>query len=213
MAAKLPDGSILSIATTLANAKNITTLSNASPAVAGSAAHGYSNGDAILVASGWQKADNRVFRTSGVTTDAFNLLGVDTTDTTKYPAGTGVGTARKITAFQQISQILGFATSGGDQQFTNFSYLEDDFERQLPTVTSAQSLQIDIADDASLAGYLAVKAASDSKANSVMSLTLPGGSVIYYVGIVSLNETPTVTKGNVMAVRATFSLQSRPTRY
>lgn len=213
MAAKLPDGSILSIATVLASAKTISTLSNGAPPVAGATAHGYSNNDAFLLASGWQRFDNRVFRAAGVTTDSFTLLGQDATDTTKYPAGTGAGTAKKITTFQQISQILGFGTTGGDQQFANFSFLEDDFERQLPTVTSAQSLQLDIADDPTLAGYLAVKAASDSKANSVMSLTLPGGSVIYYVGIVSLNETPTVTKGNVMAVRATFSLQSRPTRY
>jgi hypothetical protein len=213
MAAKLPDGSILAIATVLASTKPITTLSNGAPGAVGSVGHGYSNSDALLLASGWQKLDNRVFQVAGQTTDAYNLSGTDTTDTTKYPAGSGVGTTRKITTWQQISQILGFSTSGGDQQFTNFSYLEDDFERQLPTVTSAQSLQLDIADDASLAGYVALKAASESKANSVMRLILPGGSLIYYVGIVSLNETPTVTKGSVMAVRASFSLQSRPTRY
>ena len=38
------------------------------------------------------------------------------------------------------------------------------------------------------------------------------GSMLYN-GIVSLNETPTLTKGQVMQVRATFSLQSKPTRY
>ena len=34
-----------------------------------------------------------------------------------------------------------------------------------------------------------------------------------YNGYVSFNETPTLTKGQVMQVTATFSLQGRPVRY
>ena len=213
MAATLPDGSIVSLATTIASAKTIATLSNASPAVAGSTAHGFSNGDLVVVASGWGRLNQRVVKVASSLTDSFAMADIDTSSTTYFPAGSGTGTASKITAWTQISQILGFSTSGGEQQFTNFSYLEDNFERQLPTVTSAQSLQMQLADDASLAGYVALKAASESKAVTPLRLTLPSGAVILYNGIVSLNETPSLSKGNVMTVTATFSLQNRPVRY
>lgn len=213
MSARLPDGSTVSLATTYASAKTISAVSNANPGVASSVAHGYSNGDLVELVSGWQRLNEKIIRVAGQVTDAFNLEGQDTSSTTRYPAGTGGGTARKISAFTQITQILEFTTTGGDQQYANFGYLEEDFERQLPTITSAQSITIGIADDPTLAGYIALKAASDSRALTALKLTLPDGSLILYNGIFSLNETPKLVKGQVMQVTATFSLQARPTRY
>ena len=46
-----------------------------------------------------------------------------------------------------------------------------------------------------------------------LRLVLPDGSNVNYNGVVSLNETPTVTKGALMAVKADFSLANRPVRY
>ena len=46
-----------------------------------------------------------------------------------------------------------------------------------------------------------------------LGATLPDGSKILYNGYVSFNETPSMTKNQLMAVTATFSLQSRPVRY
>lgn len=213
MAAKLPDGAIVSLATTYGGALSVTAITNASPAVASSTAHGLANGDLISVTSGWSNLNNRVVRVSGVTANTFNLEGIDTTSTTLFPAGSGIGSVQKITAFAQISQILEFTTTGGDQQFTTFSFLEQDFETQIPTITSAQSITIGIADDPALAGYIALKAAAELKAIRALRLTLRDGSLILYQGYVALNETPTLTKGNVMQVSSTFSLQSRPVRY
>ena len=140
---------------------------------------------------------------------------IATTNTTRYPAGGGAGsTAQKVTTWAQVSQVLGFTTNGGDQQFSQpFSYLEDDFDQQLPTTTSAQTLTLQIADDPSLPGYIALKAAAESRSVQVLRMTLPDGSFILYVGTISLNETPTVTKGSVMAVTATMALKNRPVRY
>jgi len=213
MAARLPDGATVSIATAYGSAKTISAITNANPGVASSTAHGFTDGDLLEVLSGWQRLNERIIRVDGATTDAFQLEGQDTTSTQRFPTGSSAGTAREITTWTQISQILGFETTGGDQQFANFSYMEEDFERQLPTITSAQSVNITIADDPTLAGYIALKAASDARALRALKLTLPDGSLILYNGVVALNETPTLTKGQVMAVRATFSLQSRPVRY
>jgi hypothetical protein len=213
MAATLPDGAIVSLATAYGTAKTVSAITNANPGVATSTAHGLTNGALVTMTSGWSNLNNRIVRVAGSVTNAFNLEGIDTSSTTLFPALSGVGTAQEITAFTQISQIMGFSTSGGDQQFANFSFLEQNFETQIPTISSAQSITLDIADDPTLAGYQALKTASDARAVRALKITLPNGSILLYQGYVSLNETPSLTKGSVMTVKATFSLQSRPVRY
>lgn len=213
MAVSLPDGATIAIATTYGSVKTVTAVTNANPGVVTSAAHGLLNGAFYELKSGWQKISDRVFKAANVATNALDVTGIDTTDTNRFAAGTGVGSLREITAWTQIPQILEFTTSGGDQQFANFSFLEEDYERQLPTVTSAQSIQIGIGDDPSLPGYQALKAAGEARAIRALKVTLPNGAVLLYNGFVSFNETPTLTKGSVMQVRATISLQGRPTRY
>lgn len=213
MAAKLPDGSIVSLAATYDSPDTVSAITNAATGVATATSHGMSNGDFAWMVSGWSNLNNKVIRLANVAASAFDVEGINTTSTTLYPAGSGTGTATKIATWVQISQIMGFTTSGGDQQFVNYSFLEQNFETQIPTIFSAQSITIDIADDATLAGYVALKAASDARAVRALKIVLPDGSIILYNGYVSLNETPTVSKGQIMQVKATFSLLNRPVRY
>lgn len=213
MAVQLPNGVTLALATTYGSALTVSSATNANPTVLSSTAHGLANGDFVEVTSGWSRANSRIFRVSGVAANTFSLEGFDTTSTTNFPSGSGVGSVRKITAFTQISQVLETTSSGGEAQFTTYSFLEDDYDRQLPTTTSAQSLSLSIADDQSLAGFIALRNASNTRAATGMRASLPNGSVILYNGIVSMDETPSFTKNQVMAVKASFSLQGKPVRY
>lgn len=214
MAARLPDLSTVAIATTYGTTKNVTVLTNAAPAKATSTAHGFTAGKLVELKSGWQGLNERIYRVGATpATDTFDLEGTDTTNLNRYPAGSSKGSVREITAFTQITQILTFETSGGEQQFATYSFLEEGFERQLPTVTSAQSITIGIADDPTLPGYIALKEAGEARAQRAIKLTLPDGSLILFNGVVSFNETPTLTKGEVMTVTATISLNGKPTRY
>jgi len=213
MSAKLPDGAIVTLSTTLGSAKTVSALTNANPGVATSTAHGFVNGDIVLMNSGWSNLNQKAVRVAGSVANAFNLDGIDTSLTSLYPAGSGTGSASLVGGFTQISQIMGLTTQGGDQQYATFSFLEQNFETQLPTVFSAQSLSLEIADDPSLSGYIALKAAADARAFRVLKLQLPDGSFILYYGQISFNETPSLNKGQVMVVKATFALQARPVRY
>lgn len=213
MSAKLPDGAIVTLSTTLGSAKTVSALTNANPGVATSTAHGFVNGDIVLMNSGWSNLNQKAVRVAGSIANAFNLDGIDTSLTSLYPAGSGTGSASLVGGFTQISQIMGLTTQGGDQQYATFSFLEQNFETQLPTVFSAQSISLEIADDPSLSGYIALKAAADARAFRVLKLQLPDGSFILYYGQISFNETPSLNKGQVMVVKATFALQARPVRY
>lgn len=213
MSVALPDGAILSLATTYGAAKTISGISNASPGVATSAAHGFLANDIVEVTSGWGRLNNRIAKVGTVAANTFELTGIDTTSAQFYPTNGGAGSARAVTAWTQISQILEFGTSGGDQQFATFSFLENDFEQQLPTTTSAQSIQIGIGDDSTQPWFAALQAASDARSLRVLRVQLPTGAAIYFNCIVSFNPTPTLTKSNVMAVRASLAVQAKVTRY
>lgn len=213
MAVSLPNGVTFALATAYGAVKAISAITNANPGVASAAAHGFSDGDFVEITSGWSRLNNRVVRVDAPTTDAFNVEGQNTSSTINYPSGTGGGSAREITQWTQISQIMELSTSGGEMQFTTYSFLEQDFESQLPTQFSAMTITMGIADDPALAGYQALKSLADTRELVALKATMPNGSVILYNGYVSFNETPTMTKNSVMVVNATFSLQGRPVRY
>ena len=212
MAVSLPNGVLLALGTTLGSPITVTALSNASAAVATAASHGLSDGDIIIVNSGWSRLNERVVRVDNAST-TFELEGIDTTSTSLYPAGSGTGSVTEVQTWTQIAQVLDLSTTGGEMQFATYSFLEQDFESQIPTQSSAQTLTMTVADDPSLAGYIALKAAAETREATPLRLTMPNGAILLYNGYVSFNETPSMTKNEVMGVTATFSLVSKPVRY
>ncbi|MCD5970774.1 phage tail protein [Pseudomonas quasicaspiana] len=213
MAFKLPNGAIMEIASVFSAAVLATAISNAQPAVVQAASHDLEDGDIIVVTSGWTRLNDRVARVDAALADSFALEGIDTTKTNVYTAGAGVGSVRTVSAWAQIAQITEVATSGGDQQFTTFGFLEDDDDRQLPTTKSPISMTITVADDPLLPYVPICESADEDKESRVVRLKLPNGSEIYYNAYVSITSTPSLSRNNIMTRTITLSLASRPTRY
>ena len=214
MAVNLPNGSTISIASSYGVVKSMSALTNANPGVATlEASHDVIVNDILEVTSGWSKLTGRIARASAVATNDIDLEGLDTTDTSKYPAGSGIGSVREIAGWTQISQVVEFASQGGDQQFATYSFLEDDTERQVPTIKSAQSFTLSLGDDQTLAWYAILAAADEDRLPRAISIQLPSGAIIYYNAYVTLNQTPSLTKNEIMALSATFSFVANPTRY
>ena len=103
MSVSLPNGVLLALATAYAAPQTISAISNASPGVATCTAHGYANGDILEITSGWSRLNNKLVRAASVAANTFQLEGIDTSSTSLYPAGSGIGTVRKVTTFTQIS--------------------------------------------------------------------------------------------------------------
>lgn len=203
----------MSIASAYAAPVAVTVISNANPAVASATGHGLANGDVVEITSGWSRLNSRVARVANVTADTFELEGINTISANLYPTGGGAGSVRKISTWQQITQVLEFTTSGGEQQFVTYSFLEEDVEHQIPTVKSASSFQMTIGDDAELPWYSILSDANDDRVPRAVSVVLPSGSAIFYNGYVTLNKTPTLTKNELMGLQSTVSLTSEPMRY
>jgi hypothetical protein len=212
MASSLPNGAALALATAYATALNVTAASNASQAVL-TVTNTLVLGDIVEYVSGWSRANNRLFRLAAVSGTTVTLEGLDTSNTTLFPVGGGTGTIRKINTWTSITQVVDSVLSGGDLQTTTFQYLENDYEQELSTVTAASSIDLTLGDDPTLAGYLALKAASDARGTAGFRIVLPNGSVLLYNTKPFLNETPTTTKNELMTVAAKLSLLGKVTRY
>ncbi|HFC7392676.1 TPA: phage tail protein [Neisseria meningitidis] len=213
MAVKLPNGATVHIATALAADKKVTVATNAAECVLTVAGHGFAAGDLVLFKSGWVKLNERVFQIGDVKTDTFKLIGIDTSNADEFPADSGIGAVQKITDWVQVSQIVEFSTSGGEQQYVDFGFLEDDFDQQIPSTKSAMSMSIKIADDTSLSGYKAAAKCSDKGGKWPLKVVLKGGGLICYNGYPSMNKTPELVRNQVMAVTLSYAISGEVNRY
>ncbi len=212
MSVSLPNGTIFSLATGYAAPLSVTAATNALETVL-TVTNTLTATDIVEYSSGWSRANSRLFRVKAATGSTVTLEGLDTTLTNLFPAGSGVGSIRKINTWQQISQVLENTSSGGEPQYQTYSFLEQDFDSQIPTTTSAQSLAMTIADDPTLPHHAALSKAAQTRAITGLRANLPQGGVILYNTLVAFDETPSMTKGNLMSVKAGFALQNRPVRY
>lgn len=214
MAGKLPNGSTFDFAKTYGPELVFTSISNANPAVVTTVGHTLKVGDTVVITSGWVKVTGRAFRVAAVTAGtSFTLEGLDTTSTSRYPSGSSAGTVKPVLTWVNIPQITEVASSGGDQNFYTFGYLEDDDDRQIPTSKNPVVLTLTVADDTSQPFVPVLEAADELKTNQVQRLNLVSGDIILYTSIASITSTPTLTRNQLMTRAITLAVQARITRY
>lgn len=215
MSASFPNGTLLAVSTVFGAAKTISALSSANPAVATSTAHGLANGAIGILASGWPDANDRVFRVANQAANTFELEGFDASNLTRYPTGQGIGSFLPVTTWVNLSQVREMGKSGGDQQFFQWQYLEDlsGLQKQRPTFKSPKAINVTLDYDPALAWYAALDAADAAKSAIVLRATLPNSAVIYYNVYPSFDADPSLDMNQNMTNKATFSLNSRLTRY
>lgn len=213
MALSLPTGTAYAVATAYAAAIAVSAATNATETVLTTAANTFAPGDYLEYVGGWSRMTNRVFRAKAATATSVTLEGMDTSEVNLFPAGMGAGTLRKVSTWVSIQQVLTAEPSGGDPKYASVSLLDNENDINLPDGYNAQSLAMTIADDPALPHHAALKKIADSRKIAAIRADLPNGSKILYNGFVSFDETPTMTKGQVMAVRAGCAMQGRPVRY
>lgn len=207
-------GTAFAIASAYGSAKTMSAISNAAAAVATLAAsHGVVVGDIVEVTSGWDRLNGRLARVSAVATNDVTLEGINTSSTTDYPAGTGTGSVRVISAWTSISQITAdFSVSGGGQQYADVTTLADKTQKRIPTVRDPIDITLPLFDDPSLAWYATVQSVSDSSTVAGLRIVFPNGSRLLANGYWSLRKTPTVQDSTLRGEIA-ISMAADPTRY
>lgn len=213
MAYFFPEGSSFQFSTTFASPKTITGITNASPAVATATSHGYTDGDEILLTSGWEDATDTVFKVDQQSADTFQLLGLNTSDTDFYPTGTGTGTGEKVSSWQTIPQVLTIATSGGDARFTTISPLARRNSINVPTGFNPTSITLTLGHDPSNAVYQTMLDVSRTLSKVAFKMVLSGGAVTYGYGYMSVSEAPSLNVNQANSVTAAITLLGRSMSY
>lgn len=214
MAKTLATRTAFSIAKTYGTAVALSAITNATEAVATLAAgHGVVVGDILEITSGWGRLNGRLVRVKAVATNDVTLEGMDTSSTTKFPAGTGTGSIRRITAWDQLSQVKNISTSGGDQQFADATSIEDDVEVKIPTIKSARTMTLEVYDDPTLAWYATVSAADDAASPVGLMIAPPNGSKIVANAYWGLQREPGIQKNEVLTSTISLNFAAPSMRY
>jgi hypothetical protein len=157
--------------------------------------------------------NSRIVRAKTVATNDVTFEGINTTNTSNYPAGTGTGTIRRITAWTSITQVQSFDTSGGDLNFADITTIVDKTQKQVPTTRSPQTLSMTVFDDTTLAGQVAVQAASDANAATGFRIVFPNASRMVINGYYSIGASPNVAVNAPLTNTISFSAVAQATRY
>lgn len=212
--AQLLAGATFSFAQALTVVRTVTGITNAAEAVVTATAHGYSAGDVVWMTSGWANLNRRAFRIKSPTADTFVLEGMNTTNTSLYPTGSGAGTVAKAGAFTQIAGVMNPNSSGGDPKTINYRFVEMLSELTLNDGFSAvtRSMEIDV-DQMGTPGYELLKSLTENDGECIMKTTLRSGSIQLLPCKVALNEELTGGTSAPLAVKLSISGTNRSIRY
>ena len=209
----LPNGASVFVGSKLAASVPVSAVTNAKGAVftipvAGTLAVG----DIVFIKSGWGLIDSMVAKVTAVNATAVTIGALNTSDVRFFPAGVGAGSLSKITEWTQIPQITEVAASGGDQQYVQIQFLEDDRQRNLATYKAAKNQTYTFAHDSTLPVYDILTAADRAGDTLPMYMYVPKAKETrYWSGAPSFDPQPTTAVNQVETVQAFFAIQSRAT--
>lgn len=201
----------VSMQSALATAVTITGITKASPGVVTSVAHGLVDGDIIfLEVEGMHQLNEKVVRVDNKTDDTFELEGVDTTDFGTFASGT----AAKATLGTSITSATTVSASGGDFDFIDTTTIHASTKTQIPGLPSAISYQMEHIWDATDAGQIAMKAASDAQSRRVFKFQFgTGGKIMYFAGYVGFAGIPGGQAQDKVTTQAVITSNGNPTYY
>lgn len=214
MASLFPNGSVFAMAQTYGTAIPVVSVSNANPAVATVSGTPPAENDIMVVRTGWGAVNDSVVKAGAVTADTVVLLGVDSTNEQRFPPDGSAGTIIVASNWVSLNQITDVATSGGEQQFYQWQYLEEDAQRQRPTFKNARSMTITADYDPLLPWHQPLLDADWTREQFVFRLSLPNGDQIFYNMYPSYDGEPSLTINENMQVTLTLAYANpRSRRY
>lgn len=209
MARTAVNGAVVSIASAYAASKVMSAITNATEAVGTlEASHGVVENDIIEMTSGWQRLDGLLVRADSVATNDVTLEDINTTSTTLYPAGSGTGSIREISTWVTVGQILGdtFASQGGEQQFLEWQYLDQDLQSRIPTSQTPVGISFTVHDDITAAGQIAIQASFDAASPAGLRIVLKDGKKLYGNGYWAIGAVPILEGNNIVRRNVSISL-------
>jgi hypothetical protein len=195
----------------LAATKTITAITKANPGVVSSTAHGYANGNYVLLSvTGMWQVDGKVVRVANQSANAFDLEGVDTTLYDTFVTGT----AALITFGTNITTATTMSGSGGTFGFIDTTTIHGNVKTQIPGTADPQTYTFDNLWDIADTGQIAMKSASDSQAQRAFRFTFgTGGKIMCFAGYVGYTGAPGGSAQDKVTASAVITAFGTPTYY
>ena len=210
MATKVWSNVQVAMQSALDTAKNITAITKANPAVATSAAHGLANGDVVVLSvQGMWQLDTYTCRVANVTTNTFELEGVDSTDFDTFSSGS----AREITFGTTFSTIGDTTTSGGEFDQIDITTIHDNVKKFIPGAASPVDVSGNFNWDPADPGQVAMKHASESRSLRAIRVVFSDGTKWYFTGYPAYTGTPTGAAQQKVTSPFKISGYGRPSFY
>lgn len=154
------------------------------------------------------------FRIKGITTDTFVLEGCNTSSTSLFSPGSGIGSVQKATTWVDLDKTMNHSSSGGDPKTVNVKFIESEVEIVLNDGFNAVSRTFDMdADMIGTPGYTALVDLSATAAFTIVRRRSKSGAISLIPAKVALNEEETLTEGQIIVVKCAVNAQNIGTRY
>lgn len=194
----------------LATADTITGITKANPGVVTATAHGISNGTyVVLTVQGMSQLNGRVVRVANAATDTFELEGVDTTNFDTFSSGS----CQAITYGTTLNTVRSLTSSGGDYNFIDTTTIHDNVATQIPGLAAAASYSFENIWDVSDAGLVALKSASDNKAQRAFKFTFADGQIMVFNGYVGASLLPGGSSQDLVTTSSVVTMFGAATYY
>lgn len=195
----------------LAAADTITGITKANPAVVTATAHGFSNGDyVVLTVQGMHQLNGKVVRVANQAANTFECEGVDSTSFETFSSGT----AEAITFGTSITTATTMSATGGDFDFIDTTTIHVNVKTQIPGLANPITYTFDNLWDISDAGQVAMKSATDTQAQRAFKFTFgSGGPIMVFTGYVGFSGAPTGNAQDKVTASAVITAFGTPTYY
>lgn len=200
----------------IAAAKTLTAITNANPGVISSTAHGYSNGDIVLLeVQGMSELQGRLFKVVSVATDSFRIADIDGSagiDTTLFGIFSA-GTAKKVTLGTTINGVKEFSPAGGEMKTVDTTEVSDTQDTEVVVGASAQSYNLTMKWNPGDAAQQAMKRAFVNRANKGFKILWPSGAYVLFYGTVGYTGAPGGSNQGLTTAPAKISMAGALTEY
>ena len=177
----------------IAAAKTISGITKAAPGVISSTAHGFANGDNVLLEiQGMVELHGYLCKVVSTTTDTFQVADVNGTtgiDTTLFSTFTS-GTAKKVTLGISITGVQDFNFAGGEIKVEDTTTVNDTQDTQIVVGATAQSADMTMQWDPASSAQQAMIAAFKTRANKGFKVLWPDGAFTMWYGTVGYTGAP-----------------------
>ena len=194
----------------LAAADTVTAITKANPAVLSATAHGWNNGDLILLKiTGMRQLDYRVARVANKTIDTAELEGIDSTSYDTFVSGT----AEVITFGTSCATLQDVNGSGGDAEPILIKTIHEDQDFELPGNRSPLVYTFGSLWDPSDAALVALNGFDNSKSPAAIAFEFANGGKLYFCAYPSASLAANGQSGAPVTTPVSLRVRNRLTAY